>query len=62
MGLNAHYIDVVILLPDMTDIVGVLGSSLSLSLGFFIQDEAMDVAQSATRGAHYQTDVIYLLP
>ncbi len=26
------------------------------------QDEAMDVARSAPQGAHYHTDVIYLLP
>ncbi len=36
-------------------------SSLSLLVGFSIQDEAMDVARSAPQGAHYHTDVIYLL-
>ncbi len=40
-----------------------LSSSLSLSVGFFIQDEAMDVARSAPQGAHYyHADAIYLLP
>ncbi len=38
-------------------------SSLSLSEGFSIQDEAVDVARSAPQGAHYyHADVIYLLP
>ncbi len=39
-----------------------LSSSLSLSAGFSIQDEAMDVARSAPQGAHYHVDVIYFLP
>ncbi len=39
-----------------------LSSSLSFSVGFSIQDEAVDVAQSAPVGAHYHADVIYLLP
>ncbi len=34
--------------------------SLSFSVGFSIQDEAMDVAQSAPQGAHYHAEVIYL--
>ncbi len=33
-----------------------------LVVGFSIQDEAMDVAQSASQGAHYNAGVIYLLP
>ncbi len=37
-------------------------SSLSLSVGFSIQDEAMDVALSEPQGAHYHAGVIYLLP
>ncbi len=37
-----------------------LSSSLSLSVDFSIQDEAMDVARSAPQGAHYHVDVIYL--
>ncbi len=38
-------------------------TDLSLSVGFSIQDEAMDVALSAPQGAHYyHADVIYLLP
>ncbi len=39
-----------------------LSSSQSLSVGFSIQDKAMDVARSASQGAHYHADVIYLLP
>ncbi len=40
-----------------------LSSSLSLSVEFSIQDEAMDVARSAPQGAHYyHADVISLLP
>ncbi len=38
-----------------------LSSSLSLSVGFYIQDEAMDVARFAPQGAHCHVDVIYLL-
>ncbi len=29
--------------------------------GFFIQDEAIDIARSASQGAHYHADVINLL-
>ncbi len=36
-------------------------SSLSLSVGFSIHDEAMDVARSAPQEAHYYADVMYLL-
>ncbi len=32
-------------------------SSLSLSVGFSIQDESVDVARSAPQGAHYHADV-----
>ncbi len=39
-----------------------LTSSQSLLLGFSIQDESTDVAQSTPQGAHYHADVIYLLP
>ncbi len=40
-----------------------LSSSVSLSVRFSIQDEAMDVAWSAPQGAHYyHADAIYLLP
>ncbi len=49
-------INVVILTPGMAD------SNLSLLVGFSIHDEAMDVAQPTPQGAHYHTDVIYLLP
>ncbi len=36
-----------------------LSSGLSLSVGFPIQDDAMDVARSAPQGAHCHVDVIY---
>ncbi len=39
-----------------------LSSCLSLSAGFSIQDEAMDIARSTPQGAHYHADAIYLLP
>ncbi len=39
-----------------------LSCRLSLSVGFSIQDIAMDVAQSTPQGAHYHANVIYLLP
>ncbi len=61
MKLYAHEIDVVILTPETADIVGVLSSSLSLSLEFSTQDEAMDVARPAPQEAHYHSDVVYLL-
>ncbi len=31
------------------------------SVGFFFQDEAVEVARAVPRGAHYHADVIYLL-
>ncbi len=36
--------------------------SLSLSVGFSILNEAMDVVQFAPQGAHYPADVIYMPP
>ncbi len=39
-----------------------LSSSQSLSVGFSVQDEAMDVARSAPQGAQCHADVINLLP
>ncbi len=62
MRLHAHEINVVILTPEVVGIVDVLSSSLSFSVGSLIQDIAMDVARPAPQGAHYHTDVIYLLP
>ncbi len=38
-----------------------LSSSLSLSVGFSIQDETIDVSRFAPQGAHYHAGVIYLL-
>ncbi len=60
--LHAHKVDVVILTPEAALHSLCLSSSLSLPVGFSIQDEAMDVARSAPQGAHYHADVIYLLP
>ncbi len=40
----------------------VLSSYLSFMVGFFIQDDVIDVAQSVSQGAPYHADVIYLLP
>ncbi len=37
-----------------------LSSSQSISVGFSTQDEAMDVARSASLGAYYHADVSYL--
>ncbi len=39
-----------------------LSSSISLSVGFSVQGEAMDVARSAQQRAHYHAGVVYLLP
>ncbi len=45
---RVYKINVAILTPEMADIVGVLSSCLSLSVGFSIQDEAMDDARGLT--------------
>ncbi len=50
--------NVVILTPETAGTV----VSLSVSLGFYVQDEAMDIARSASKGAHYHQGAIYLLP
>ncbi len=39
-----------------------LSSSLSLSVGFSMQDEAMELARFVPQGAQYHADVIGLLP
>ncbi len=62
MRLHVRKINVVTLTPETMDFIWCLSSSLSLSVGFSIQDEPMDVARSAPQGAHYHADVIYLLP
>ncbi len=62
MRLHVRKSNVVILTPETVDAVGVLSRSLSLSVGFSIQDETVGVARSAPQGAHYHADVIYLLP
>ncbi len=54
--LHVRKINVAFLAPETADIVGVLSSSISLSVGLAIQDEAMDVSRPA------YADVIYLLP
>ncbi len=55
-------INVIILTPEMAEEFVCLSSSPSLSVGFSIQDEAMDVARSTPQGAHYHKGVINLLP
>ncbi len=45
----AYEINVVILTPEMEDLIGMI-----------IQDEAMNVARSVPQGAHYLADFIYL--
>ncbi len=60
--LHVREINVAFLAPETADIVGVLSSSISLSVEFSIQDEAMDVSRPAPQVAHYHADVIYLLP
>ncbi len=53
LRLLAHLVDAVILTPETVDKVGVLSSSLCLSVGFSIQDEVTDVAWFAPQEAHY---------
>ncbi len=48
--------------PNETICVQYVSSGLFLSVEVSIQDEAMDVAQSAPQEAHYRVDVICLLP
>ncbi len=60
VGLHVRKSNVVILKPEMAVNRWCLSSSLSLSVGFSIYDEAMDVARSAPQGAHYHADVILL--
>ncbi len=60
--LHVRKSNVVILTPETAVNRWCLSSSLSLSVGFSIQDEAVDVARSTPQGAHYHADVIYLLP
>ncbi len=59
--LHVRKSNVVTLTPEMA-VRWYLNSSLSLSVGFSIQDEAVDVVRSAPPGAHYHADIIYLLP
>ncbi len=42
--------------------IGALSSSLSLLVGLSIEDGAIDVARSASKGAHEHVGVIQLLP
>ncbi len=60
--LHVRKSSVVILIQETAAKRWCLSSSLSLSVGFSIQDEAMGVARSAPQGAHYHADVIYFLP
>ncbi len=59
--LHVRKSNVVILTAETAVTVGALSSSLSLSVGFSIQDEAMDVVRSAPPWAHYHADIIDLL-
>ncbi len=60
--LHVRKSNVVILTPETAGLGWCLSSNLSLSVGFSIQDEAMDVARSAPQGApYYHADAIYLL-
>ncbi len=47
--LHGYLSEVVILTPETADMVGVLSSSLSLSVGFSFQDEVMGAARTATQ-------------
>ncbi len=60
--LHVRKSNIVILTPETVALCWCLSSSLSLSVGFPIQDEAMDDARSAPQGTHYHADVIYLIP
>ncbi len=60
--LHVRKSNVVILTPGTAVNRWCLSSRLSLSVGFSIQEEAVDVARSTPQGAHYHVDVIYLLP
>ncbi len=60
--LHVRKINVVILTPETAVNCWCLSSSLSLSVGFSVQDEDVDVALFAPQGAHYHADVTYLLP
>ncbi len=58
MRLHAHYIIMVILTPETV----CLSSSLSLPVGFSIQDEAMDVDQSRLYNTDEEDNLIRLKP
>ncbi len=60
--LHMRKIYVVVLIPETAVNRWCLSSSLSMSVGFSIQDEAVDVARSVPQGAHYHADAIYLPP
>ncbi len=59
--LHVRKSNVVILIQETAVKRWCLSRSLSLSVGFSIQNEAVDVARSAPQGAHYHADVINLL-
>ncbi len=58
--IRLHVPPVIVVVDGMT-IIWCLSSSPSMSVGFSIRDEAMDVARSAPQGAHYHADVVILL-
>ncbi len=61
MRLHVHKADIVIFTPETTGTQWCLSCSLILSVGFSIQDEAMDVARAAQQGAHYHADVVLVV-
>ncbi len=60
--LHVRKSNVVILIQETAVKRWCLSSSLSLSVGFSIQDQDIGVSRPAPQGAHYHADVIYLLP
>ncbi len=62
MTFRAHEVDVITFTSAMEDFVWCLYSSQSWLVRLSTQDEALDVAQSASQGAHNHADVTYFLP
>ncbi len=51
----------VVITPEMAVTVGGLNRNLSLSVGFSIQDEGMDVARFAPQGVNYHVEAKMIL-
>ncbi len=58
MRLHAHYIGVFIVTPETNEHSQCLSSSLSLQVGCYIQDEAIDISQFVPQDAHDQAPVV----